>query len=209
MTDKNEQKERRFVPFTEIRVETDADGKSKLVGYAAVFDTLSEDLGGFRERVASGAFDRTLKEGADVRALVDHDPSKMIGRNKAKTLKLKVDKKGLHTTIDLPDTTAGRDIKESVNRGDVDGMSFGFITVTDAWEMQDKETVRTLKDVDLFDVSPVTFPAYPDTSVALRSKDKAIDQANKEGEEDEEKKERNWKARNKLKRAELESKAIA
>ena len=171
-----------------------------------MFDKLSDDLGGFKERIAKGAFDRTLKDGADVRALVDHNPSLILGRNKSGTLKLKVDSKGLRTTIDLPDTTVGRDIKTTIDRGDVDGMSFGFRTQTDAWELQDGETVRTLKDVDLFDVSVVAFPAYPDTSVALRSKDKA--EQEQKGEEDEgDAVALNVSAKNRLKRTELDSRA--
>jgi hypothetical protein len=202
--------ERRFVAFDEVRVETDNDtGMKRIVGYAAVFDKLSEDLGGFRERVSKSAFDRTLKEGADVRALIDHDPSKILGRNKAGTLKLNVESKGLKTTIDMPGNTYAEDLVRSIDRGDVDGMSFGFITQTDAWELQDGETVRTLKDVDLFDVSVVTYPAYPDTSVALRSKDKATDheQAKNENADEDVKPALNWKGKNRLKKTEVDLRA--
>jgi HK97 family phage prohead protease len=123
-----------------------------------------------REKIAPGAFSRTLAEKADVRALVDHDPSKIIGRTKSRTLKLDENSKGLKVEIKPADTQAGRDILKSVERGDVDQMSFGFRTVKDEWEdHKDGTATRTLVDVDLFDVSPVTFPAYADTTIAARS----------------------------------------
>lgn len=138
-------------------------------GYAAVFNTLSDDLGGFREKIAPGAFKRSLKENADVRALIDHSPTKILGRSRAGTLEMREDKVGLRVDIHPPDTQVGRDIIESIRRGDVDQMSFGFQTINDAWITVEGEQVRELRDVDLFDVSVVTFPAYPDTSAAVRS----------------------------------------
>ena len=150
-----------------------SDQGTTIEGYAAVFDTLSEDLGGFREIITKGAFKRTLKAGADVRALVDHDPSKILGRNKSGTLSLAEDDHGLRVKIKPPDTTAGRDTVESMRRGDLDQMSFAFSVVSDRWETIDGEEVRTISDVDLHDVSVVAFPAYADTTVAVRSLDKA------------------------------------
>ncbi len=161
---------RSFACQLEIR---GSDQGTTIEGYAAVFDNLSEDLGGVREIIASGSFKRTLKAGADVRALVDHDPSKILGRNKAGTLTLREDDHGLKVRIKPPDTTAGRDIVESMRRGDVDQMSFAFSVVADSWQNIDGEEVRTITDVDLHDVSIVTYPAYPDTAVAVRSLDKA------------------------------------
>lgn len=155
--------------------ERDADGKKSPVlrGYAAVFNADSEMLGWFIERIAPGAFDKTLAEGADVRALVDHDSGKILGRSKSGTLRMEVDDHGLAVEIDPPDTSAGRDVVESVRRGDLDGMSFAFTTVSDSWETKDKAQVRTLKEVELHDVSVVAYPAYPDTNVALRSMEAA------------------------------------
>lgn len=150
-----------------------ADQSTTLEGYAAVFDSLSADLGGFREIIAPGAFKRSLKEGADVRALVDHDPGKIIGRNKAGTLTLREDDHGLKVRIKPPDTTAGRDIVESMRRGDVDQMSFAFTVVSDEWRTLEGEEVRTITDADLHDVSVVTYPAYADTAVAVRSMGRA------------------------------------
>ena len=151
----------------ELRAE-DGDSGVRLKGYAAVFDSMSEDLGGFRDTIRKGAFHRSIGDGADVRALVEHDPARIIGRNKAGTLTLREDDEGLSVDIQPPDTTAGRDVVESVKRGDLTQMSFGFRTVTDEWHTEGAEQIRTLIDVDLFDISVVAYPAYPDTSVAQR-----------------------------------------
>lgn len=161
--------ERRYYPGgCELRAE-DSDDGFVLRGHAAVFDSLSGDLGGFRERIQKGAFRRSIQDGADVRALLEHDPARILGRNKAGTLTLREDDIGLSVEIHPPDTTAGRDVIESVKRGDLTQMSFGFRTVTDEWAIEDSEQIRTLIDVDLFDVSVVAYPAYPDTDVAKRS----------------------------------------
>lgn len=156
--------------MSEIRMdETDADSPARIVGYAATFDSLSHDLGGFREKIEHGAFSRALGEGQDVRALVDHDPGRIIGRSSSGTLRMIEDNHGLRVEIDPADTTAGRDIMESISRGDVSGMSFGFTVREDEWNIVDGENIRTLRDMDLFDVSVVTYPAYESTEVALRS----------------------------------------
>jgi HK97 family phage prohead protease len=161
--------ETRSCPVAELRV-AGADQGTAIEGYAAVFNRDSEPLGGFVERIQPGAFRRTLAEGADVRALIDHDPSRIIGRRKAGTLEVREDPHGLKVSIKPPDTTAGRDLVASIRRGDVDQMSFGFRAVRDEWEERsDGMTQRTLVDVDLFDISAVTFPAYPDTEIAVRS----------------------------------------
>jgi HK97 family phage prohead protease len=161
--------ERRFVT-TELRV--DGEGKSKkLVGHAAVFNTFSQDLGGFREIIRPGAFTRTIAENADVRALFNHDPNYVLGRSKSGTLRMREDTRGLFYEVDLPDTQAGRDVAESVRRGDVSGSSFAFRAITDEWRTENGSDIRELRDVDLFDVSPVTYPAYPAADVAARSYD--------------------------------------
>ena len=152
----------------EIRA-ADGDAQPVIFGYAAVFDQLSEDLGGFRERIAPGAFTKAL--GDDVRALFNHDPNIVLGRTRSKTLRISEDQKGLVIEIDPPSTPAAAALIESMRRGDVTQMSFGFQTVKDKWDMVDGEAIRTLIDVRLFDVSPVTYPAYPQTEVALRSLD--------------------------------------
>jgi hypothetical protein len=162
----------------QLEVRNEGSGLPLITGYAAVFGELSEDLGGWRERIKVGAFTRSIREGADVRALVDHDPSKILGRNKAGTLRLKTNTRGLLVEIDAPDTQAGRDIRHSIQRGDVSGMSFAFMLRRDAngkaldveWHKEDGEEIREVVDVgQLMDVSVVTYPAYPATDVAARS----------------------------------------
>ena len=172
---KNEGQERRSCcpQWAELRIDPrqNAGEDEKITGYAAVFNSLSGDLGGFREEIAPGAFTRALAENHDVRALVDHDPSKILARSTSGTLVMEEDSHGLHVSINPADTSAGRDIKESIVRGDVSGMSFGFTVKADEWRMEDGENIRTLRDLDLFDVSVVTYPAYESSSVevALRS----------------------------------------
>ena len=156
-----------FAP-SELRAERAEGQADRLIGYAAVFDALSDDLGGYRERIAPGAFARAITEGADVRALIDHDTAQVIGRTKSGTLRLKETNVGLAVEIDLPATQAARDLSALIERGDVSHMSFGFYTRDDRWSKVDGEWVRTLLDVDLFDVSVVAIPAYPQTEVALR-----------------------------------------
>lgn len=145
------------------------ENDGKIRGYAAVFDSLSEDLGGFREKIAKGAFSDTLN--ADVRALWNHDANIVLGRTTAGTLTLREDNHGLAIEIDPPNTQQANDLLISIRRGDVSQMSFGFYTKDDSWEKRDGENIRTLRKVELFDVSPVTYPAYSDTSVATRSLD--------------------------------------
>lgn len=166
--------ERRFVPAPDLRVETrdgDAGEQPHIVGYAAVFNSPSCDLGGFIERIAPGAFADSLANGDDVRALVDHDWGRIIGRRKAGTLTLEEDERGLLTDTVPPDTSVGRDIVESIRRGDVDQMSFAFDTLEDDWSTaEDGQTIRELRKVKLWDISPVTFPAYDETSVSVSAR---------------------------------------
>lgn len=160
--------------MTELRVEPTEDsiGIGTLRGHAAVFGVMSEEICGFREIVEPGAFRQSIGRD-DVRALFNHDPSSVLGRNKAGTLRLTEDRVGLAMEVDLPDTTVGRDLRVSVERGDVTQMSFGFRVIEDIWERKTEDgveqEVRRLRQVQLFDVSPATFPAYPQTDLALRS----------------------------------------
>jgi HK97 family phage prohead protease len=146
-----------------------ADGQ-KIRGYAIVFNEPSADLGGFVEIVTPAAVDRTLDEALDVRALVDHDSGKVIGRTTAGTLTLAKDSRGLRVEIDPPSTTAGRDILESVRRGDVTGMSFRFAVVRphgERFETRAGVPTRLLSDMRIQEVSVCTFPAYGATDVAV------------------------------------------
>lgn len=150
-----------------------AEGR-RVKGYAIVFNELSEDLGGFREIIEPSAVDRTLAENIDVRALVDHDPAKVIGRKSAETLWLLKDERGLRIEIDVPKTTVGDDILELVGRRDVSNMSFTFSVVRpegERWERRNGMPVRIVTDARIPEVSIVTFAAYSatDVQVAKRS----------------------------------------
>lgn len=145
-------------------------------GYAAVFNKRSENLGGFREVIITGAFSRMLREKQDVRALFNHDANLVLGRVLSRTLRMREDSRGLYFECDLPSTRAARDVYALVERRDVTGCSFSF-NVPDGgqrWsEGRDPETgeltaFRDLTDLDVRDVGPVTFPAYPQTSVDSR-----------------------------------------
>jgi len=160
--------ERRCFPVSELRTIADDNGLRHITGYAAVFNCLSEDLGGFLEKIDPGAFTESIVND-DVRALKNHNSDYVLGRNKRKTLALSEDTRGLKIDCIPPKAQWAMDYMESIDRGDVDQMSFGFRTISDRWETIDGKEVRTLMKVELFDVSPVTFPAYPDTEVGLRA----------------------------------------
>jgi HK97 family phage prohead protease len=162
--------ERRVFGPTEIRVKREEGSPPRIVGHAAIFNALSEDLGGFREEIARGAFRESVKDD-DIRALFNHNPNKVLGRNTAGTLIVREDRDGLLVDIDPPQAQWAQDLLESIERGDITGMSFAFRTNEgdDEWNTRDGVQVRRLKRVRLFDVSPVTYPAYPDTDVAVRS----------------------------------------
>lgn len=164
--------ERRNVVLKELRViENAEETKPTIEGYAAVFDSWSESLGGndpFIEKVCKGAFEETIGQD-DIRALFNHDPNYVLGRNKAGTLSLQEDEKGLLVRITPPDTQWARDLLVSIGRGDITQMSFGFTVESDRWLYEENKDVRELLKVKLFDVSPVTFPAYTQTECSVRS----------------------------------------
>lgn len=151
-------------------------------GYAAVFNQWSEDLGGFREVIAPGAFTRSLNGakngGRDIKMFLNHDQRVVLGSTRAKTLRLSEDERGLLAEATLPDNEWGRPVRDAVVRGDVSSMSFGFAIdkpgVHDSWTPDHKE--RTLRDIRLFEVSPVTgWPAYPSTDASVRALVDSID----------------------------------
>jgi len=152
----------------QVEMRIDDGDKPKIKGHAAVFDKLSVSIMGFREKVSPGAFAKSIQK-SDIRALWNHNPDYVLGRKKSGTLSLEEDKKGLAIEISPPDTQWARDLMETIKRGDVDQMSFAFQVVRDSWDESGKENVRTLEEVELFDVSPVTYPAYPQTDVKVRS----------------------------------------
>ena len=188
-TDAAPQRERRFLhsdrskPKIEKRMDGD-DEQHVIVGYAAVFYNAEDPGTEFRlwddayERIMPGAFDEALG-GDDVRGLANHEVTWLLGRTAAGTARLSVDAVGLRYEIDLPETQAGRDVRVSIERGDMDGSSFSF----DVWgkrgevrwvtETRDERTIeiREIYNLELFDVGPVTFPAYEATTSDLRAKE--------------------------------------
>ena len=159
-----------MLPLKEIRI-NESDGGTCIEGHAAVFDSWSETLGGifpFKEKVRKGAFAESIGND-DIRALFNHDPNYVLGRNRAGTLELEEDDVGLRVRITPPDTSWARDITTSIRRGDISQMSIGFVVEDDEWSSKDGIDTRELKKVRLFDVSPVTFPAYTATDVGVRA----------------------------------------
>lgn len=170
MEKKTNKKELRMLPLKEIRI-NESDGGTCIEGHAAVFDSWSETLGGifpFKEKVCKGAFAESIGRD-DIRALFNHDPNYVLGRNRAGTLELVEDDVGLRVRITPPDTSWARDITTSIRRGDISQMSIGFVVEDDEWSSKDGIDTRELKKVRLFDVSPVTFPAYTATDVGVRA----------------------------------------
>lgn len=166
-----ESAEYRNYVLSDLVVEERAEGKpGKIEGHAAVFNQLSLPLAGgwFREKIEPGAFIKTIKED-DIRGLWNHDDNYVLARNKSGTLKLSEDEKGLFVSITPPDTTWARDLGVTIKRKDVDQMSFAFDVLGETWVKENGENIRTLTEVKLYDVSPVTYPAYPQTDVAVRS----------------------------------------
>ena len=162
-------KEIRMLPIQELRIDDSLDGK--IVGHASVFDSWSETLGGifpFKEIVRKGTFTETIKFD-DIRALFNHDPNFVLGRNKAGTLELEEDEIGLRVVITPPDTSWANDLIKNLRRGDISQMSIGFIVLEDTWGTQDGIDIREIKKVQLFDVSIVTYPAYTQTDVGVRA----------------------------------------
>lgn len=154
---------------TELRASKEADGSFKVEGYAAKFGVLSHDFGGWREKIAPGAFSRAIREKQDVTFLWMHDRRTLMARVKSGTLSLEADATGLRVKASIADTQDGKDLFARMSRGDVDQMSFTFRTVRDDWEFNGPIAVRTLQDVDLYDVSAVDEGQYPETELGMRA----------------------------------------
>jgi HK97 family phage prohead protease len=182
--------ERRFNTQATLRTTDPGGGVGPTIeGWAARFNVCSHDLGGFVERINPGAFTRSLQSDRDVKCLVNHSADRILGRRQNQTLSLDEDSKGLHFRCLLPDTSDGRDVAALLKRGDISDCSFAFAVDDDGedWTDEDRSSlfldddedededrslrvkVRTLRSVRLFDVSVVTSPAYPKTSVGLNS----------------------------------------
>ncbi len=157
----------------ELRAEEN-DGKRTIAGHAALFydgtpETQASPYGWFTERVMPEAFDAALSGGDDVRALVNHNPDKLLGRLSAGTLRLDIDKRGLYYVVDLPDTQVGRDTWESIRRGDMRGNSMQFHVTKETEAREDNTPIREIRSVQLFDVGPGTFPVFESTDVQAYS----------------------------------------
>jgi HK97 family phage prohead protease len=168
-----DKKEIRYLPVEQIEIRSGTgDGEMMSVGgYVVKFNQRSGLIWGeFYERVAQGAFAKSLRDNT-IKALWNHNSDLVLVSTKNGTLQLEEDEIGLRFSLDLPDTSWGRDAFASIQRGDVDGVSFGFCVRSDSWAYLPDEDVyeRTLLDVNLFEVSPTPFPAYPDSEVAQRS----------------------------------------
>ena len=151
----------------EVRDTAGDDFIGQISGYAVVFNEPSENLGGFIEYVNPDAFDNVNL--SDVVALYDHNFANVLGRTSANTLKLNIDKKGLHFILDIPNTTLGNDVYTNIRAGNLKGMSFGFTVDSDEWGKEtDVTPKRTIQSVGaLYEVSVVTMPAYQETTVAV------------------------------------------
>ena len=151
----------------EFRMEHAEQNGNTIRGYAAVYNSDSEWMGGFYEQIETGAFDEVLND--DVRAYFNHDENLLLGRVSSGTLRISTDKRGLFYEVDLPNTTYANDLVELMKRGDVNQSSFAFLIEKDRWEQRDGTTYRIIEKVSrLLDVSPVSQPAYPDATSELK-----------------------------------------
>ena len=166
----NEIERRVLARATELRATGGENGEPRAIdGVAVKYNSRSELLWDFYEEIAPCAFHNAFGADADVRCLWSHSSDKPLGRTTAGTLALEDKADGIHYRCDLPDTTTGRDAWVSIQRGDVTGVSFGFIVTKDAWRNEEGLIVRTVLEGELLEISPVVFPAYPAASVQART----------------------------------------
>jgi len=155
-----------IVEKREFRMESAEYEGQTIRGYAAVYNSDSEWMGGFYEQIAPGAFDGVMEN--DVRAYFNHDENLLLGRVSSGTLRIGSDSRGLYYEVDLPNTSYANDLVELMKRGDVNQSSFAFLIERDRWEERDGKTYRIIEKVSrLLDVSPVSQPAYPDATSEL------------------------------------------
>jgi len=154
----------------EFRMENAEQNGNTIRGYAAIYNSDSEWMGGFYEQIERGAFDDVMND--DVRAYFNHDENLLLGRVSSGTLRIGTDARGLFYEVDLPNTTYANDLAELMKRGDVNQSSFAFLIDADRWEQRDGKTYRIIEKVSrLLDVSPVAQPAYPDATSELKKRD--------------------------------------
>ena len=157
---------------TEFKTRDD-NGNLAIEGYFAVFDSVYQIAPDMSESIAHGAFDNTISD--DIRALINHDTTLVLGRTKAGTLQLRTDSHGLWGHIDInPNDSDAMNLYNRVQRGDVDQCSFGFDIINEETEFREDGSIHwTIKEVKLYEVSPCTFPAYEETNIAARTKERA------------------------------------
>lgn len=176
----SKKKETRTVDITNIQTRNKDDEPLKISGYAAVFNSRTSIGDFFDEIIEPGAFKSTISESdADIRALFNHNWDNVLGRTKASTLTLSEDDRGLNFELELPNTSYARDLAESMERGDINQCSFSFREIEETWDYSVEPALRTLNEVELYEISVVSIPAYDDTEAALvRSKeiDKSVEQ---------------------------------
>ncbi|MFL0489361.1 HK97 family phage prohead protease [Bacillus sp. 179-I 2A5 NHS] len=161
-------KETRTFDITKLNTrDATEEQPSMITGYAAVFNSKTSIGGWFDEIIAPGAFARALSENGDIRALFNHNWDNVLGRTKSGTLRLEEDAKGLKFEVELPNTSTGRDLAESMSRGDINQCSFGFWVTEEGWDYNVEPALRTVKEVELYEISVVSIPAYDDTEASL------------------------------------------
>jgi uncharacterized protein len=164
-------KETRTFDITNLS-KRDENESNLISGYAAVFNSPTTIGDWFTETISPGAFSRAISDNVDVRALFNHDWNNVLGRVQNGTLRLSEDERGLKFEVDLPNTSLGRDLAESLSRGDINQCSFGFIPTVEEWDYSVEPAKRTISEVELLEISVVSIPAYEDTEVSLvRSKE--------------------------------------
>ncbi|USK54377.1 HK97 family phage prohead protease [Cytobacillus solani] len=175
-------KEMRTLNITNLKTRSATENEPpKITGYAAVFNSKTSIGDYFEEIIEPGAFSRTLSENGDIRALFNHNWDHVLGRTKSGTLYLEEDERGLKFEIELPNTSVGRDLAESMARGDINQCSFGFWIDNgkETWDYSVEPALRTIHEVELYEISVVSIPAYDDTEASLvRSKeiDRSVEQ---------------------------------
>lgn len=155
--------------FHKVEIRADSEGR-KLVGRAVVYNEPSKPIyGSFIEEILPGAFDESMKSGRDVYCSIDHDCRKLLGRESAGTLILKPDERGIEVEIPMPEYSYAKDLVIAIQRRDLTGMSFIFDVIDDDWSMKEGQRHRSVRKADLYEVSFVFDPAYPETEAGLRS----------------------------------------
>ena len=163
-----EEVEVRIFGLTELRVADDSSDGFDINGVAAVYEKNTQIGSWYEENIAPGCFTDTISTD-DIRSCFNHDMNLILGRNRSGTLRIEDRDAGLHFGVKSPKTSYADDLKESIKRGDVDGCSFMFLVEKETWDQTDpKKPVRTLDKCKLFELGPVTIPAYPQTSVYAR-----------------------------------------